>query len=64
VRGAPGPAGGLGNPALEARLDRIELAVDSIAIEMERMGEGQRFVTRLLSERAALPDAGATGSPR
>ncbi len=36
---------------LEARLDRIEQAVDTIAIEMERIGEGQRFVTKLLAER-------------
>jgi hypothetical protein len=36
---------------LEARLDRIEQAVDTIAVEMERIGEGQRFVTKLLAER-------------
>ena len=39
------------NSDLEARLDRIEQAVDTIAIEMERIGEGQRFVTKLLAER-------------
>jgi hypothetical protein len=45
------------NPALEARLTRIEEAVDTIAVEMERMGEGQRFVTKLLAERAGqLPE--------
>lgn len=45
-------------PALEARLARIEQAVEAVAIEMERVSEGQRFVTRLLAERAApmLPD--------
>jgi len=32
------------------RLERLEGAVDSIAIEIERISEGQRFVTRLLSE--------------
>ena len=36
---------------VEARLDRIEQAVEAIAIEMERVGEGQRFVTKLLAER-------------
>jgi hypothetical protein len=36
---------------LEARLERIEQAVDTIALEMERVGEGQRFVTMLLAER-------------
>jgi hypothetical protein len=37
---------------VEERLARIEQAVDSIAIEMERVSEGQRFTTKLLSERA------------
>lgn len=32
------------------RLQRLEQAVDSIAIEMERVSEGQRFVTKLLAE--------------
>jgi hypothetical protein len=36
---------------LEGRLERIEQAVDAIALEMERIGEGQRFVTKLLAER-------------
>jgi hypothetical protein len=34
-----------------ARLERLEQAVDSIAIEIERVSEGQRFVTKVLSER-------------
>jgi hypothetical protein len=43
---------------VEARLDRIEQAVEAIAIEMERVGEGQRFVTKLLAERPTpLSDA-------
>lgn len=32
------------------RLERLEQGVDAIAIEIERVSEGQRFVTRLLSE--------------
>ena len=32
------------------RLERLEQSVDTIAIEIERISEGQRFVTRLLSE--------------
>ena len=36
----------------EARLARIEQAVDSIALEVERISEGQRFTTRLLSEQS------------
>jgi hypothetical protein len=33
------------------RLERMELAIDSIAVEVERISEGQRFTTKLLSER-------------
>ena len=35
--------------ALEARLERIEVAVQAIAIETERIAEGQRFTTKLLT---------------
>jgi hypothetical protein len=37
---------------VDQRLERIEQAVDAIAIEVERISEGQRFTTKLLSERA------------
>ena len=36
----------------EDRLARIEQAVDAIAIEVERIAESQRFLTRLQTERA------------
>src|SRR3981081_625323 len=36
----------------EARLARIEQAVEAIALEVERISEGQRFTTRLLSEQS------------
>ena len=39
----------------DARLERIEHAVDAIAIEIERISEGQRFTTKLLSERVTAP---------
>jgi hypothetical protein len=44
-------------PELSERLERMEQAIDSIAIEVERISEGQRFTTKLLSERnnPALP---------
>jgi hypothetical protein len=38
------------NEATSQRLERLEQGVDAIAIEIERVSEGQRFVTRLLSE--------------
>lgn len=31
------------------RLDRIEQAVDTIAVEVERVSEGQRFTAKLLA---------------
>jgi hypothetical protein len=36
-----------------SRLERMEQALDSIAIEVERISEGQRFTTKLLSERVS-----------
>lgn len=57
-RGAPGEVAPA--PELRARLERIEQAVDAIAVEVERIAEGQRFTTRLLSEgrAAAAPGTG------
>ena len=39
----------------DARMSRLETAVESIAIEVERISEGQRFTTRLLSETIQKP---------
>jgi hypothetical protein len=53
---------------LSTRLDQIERGVDATALEVERIGEGQRFVTQLLAanerpQRVALPpDPGAPPS--
>ena len=33
------------------RLERLEHAVDAIAVEVERISEAQRFTTKLLAER-------------
>jgi hypothetical protein len=41
------------------RLERVEGAVDTIALEIERISEGQRFVTKLLSENQGAPMLGA-----
>jgi hypothetical protein len=41
------------------RLERLEGAVDTIAVEIERISEGQRFVTKLLSEGQRAPALGA-----
>lgn len=39
-------------PETNDRLERLEQGVEAIAIEIERVSEGQRFVTKLLSEAA------------
>ena len=38
--------------AINGRLERIEAAVDTIALEVERISEAQRFSARLQSEQA------------
>jgi hypothetical protein len=47
--------------ALDERLDRLEHAVDAVALEIERGGEAQRFTARLLAERLAADGGGARG---
>jgi hypothetical protein len=44
----------------------MEQAMDAIAIEVERISEGQRFTTRLLAERSqpAAALAASDGSER
>ena len=34
------------------RLERIEQAIEAVAVEVERISEGQRFTTKLLADRA------------
>ncbi len=43
---------------MSGRLERMEHAIDAMAVEIERISEGQRFTTKLLSENRssrALP---------
>ena len=47
----------------DQRLARLEQGMDAIAIEIERVSEGQRFVTKLLSE-AQAPFGGALRIPQ
>ncbi|GMV08858.1 MAG TPA: hypothetical protein PKC83_03875 [Gemmatimonadaceae bacterium] len=49
------------NGETSLRLERIEAAIEAIAVEVERISEGQRFVTRLLAERAKDAPAIAPG---
>jgi hypothetical protein len=39
-------------PDIANRLDRMEQGIEAIAIEVERISEGQRYVTNLLGEQA------------
>jgi len=46
------------------RLERMEQSLDAVALEVERISEGQRFTTKLLSESAGRGDGRQIGSPR
>lgn len=48
---------------VSARLERMEQAIDSIAVEVERISEGQRFTTKLLAERSGVPVSGDISPP-
>lgn len=56
-----------GEPAsasqIAPRLDRIEQAVEAIAIEVERVSEGQRYTTKAIAELRGLPVPNASGWP-
>ena len=52
-RGVGGGHAALPND-VSARLERMEQAIDAIAVEVERISEGQRFTSKLLAERAEI----------
>jgi hypothetical protein len=37
---------------VDARLQRVEQAVDAVAVEIERIGESQRFLTKVLTDKS------------
>src|ERR1051325_6833093 len=47
------------DPNTVQRIDQLQQSVDAIAIEVERISEGQRFVTKLLNEKDRALSAGA-----
>lgn len=52
----PSPASIVQIPSdVTARLERIEQAVEAVAIEVERIAEAQRFSAKLMAEQRALP---------
>lgn len=58
-KGKPVPARPPVDDASAQRLERLEHAIDAIAIEVERISEGQRFVTKVLADRPMQPAANA-----
>jgi hypothetical protein len=46
-----------------ARLERMEQAIEAVAIEVERISEGQRFTTKLLAERSVSAPPAPAGLP-
>ena len=53
-----------GEAERDERLARMESAIETMAVEIERISEGQRFVTKLLAERESpkpLPARSAEG---
>ena len=52
--------------SINSRLERIESAVDAIAVEVERISEAQRFSARLQSEQQhpRLPGPGDSSTSR
>jgi hypothetical protein len=37
---------------IDARLQRVEQAMDAVAVEIERVGESQRFLTKVLTDKS------------
>jgi hypothetical protein len=54
---------GVQAPDNTQRLERMEQAIESIAIEMERVSEGQRFVTRIMSESRSVGEGQRVAQP-
>jgi hypothetical protein len=53
-RGQRETLGAARDPELQERLARVEHIVEATAIEIERISEGQRFTTKLLSDRSPV----------
>lgn len=50
-------------PGLEDRLLQLQHSVDSMALEVERISEAQRFTSRLLAEGASRAPAAPAAPP-
>ncbi len=50
-------------PEMAQRMESLERGVEAIALEVERIGEGQRFVTQALAQRGDVRGIGAGAEP-
>ena len=46
---------------LADRVERVERLMETMAVEIERLGEGQRFMIKVMSDKPALPAADTSG---
>jgi hypothetical protein len=44
----------------EVRYDELSRSIDTVALEVERISEAQRYVAKLLAERLSVPSTTAT----
>jgi hypothetical protein len=49
---------------IEARLERMETAIDAVAIELERIGEHQRFSAQLAAGASPVGDVSGRAKPQ
>jgi hypothetical protein len=52
-----GPVDSAAQARIEERLNHLATAVDAIALEVERISEGQRFTTKLLADSSVNSEA-------
>ncbi len=46
------------------RLTHLQQSIEGLAIEVERIGEGQQFLTRFFTEKGIPRGAGGSGTPQ
>ena len=54
-RRPPAPPPSVAPEVIATRLDRVDQALDAIAIEVERVAESQRFMAKMMAENAVKP---------
>lgn len=64
IRKRAAPLPGDSVQRLDARLSEMQQSIDAVAVEVERISEGQRFTTKLLTDRGiAGADVNAVRDP-